>query len=105
MQNYGVSHADELFLLFRWQQVSSSWLGDLALQTEDDLAAGRRLVQAWARFVTTGSPAPGQRQPLEIPLVSLHNCTQPMSDMHSATSLHFDIYLIDTSLRLRKLLD
>ena len=73
MQNYGVSHADELFLLFRWQQVSSSWLGDLALQTEDDLAAGRRLVQAWARFVTTGSPAPGQLQPgwscLEIPLL------------------------------------
>ena len=79
MQNYGVSHADELFLLFRWQQVSSSWLGDLALQTEDDLAAGRRLVQAWARFVTTGSPAPGQLQPgwscLEIPLLSLYTAS------------------------------
>ena len=79
MQNYGVSHADELFLLFRWQQVSSSWLGDLALQTEDDLAAGRRLVQAWARFVTTGSPAPGQLQPGgHIWRSHYYPCTQPV---------------------------
>merc|ERR1719384_52557 len=55
-ENYGVSHTDELFLLFRCSQVSSSWLGDLALQTEEDFAAQRRLVAAWTGFARTGKP-------------------------------------------------
>ena len=59
-QNYGVSHADELFLLFRFSQVSSSWLGDLALQTEEDFTVQRKLVNIWTQFAKTGKPTQGE---------------------------------------------
>jgi len=55
-ENYGVSHCDELFFLFRVDQVSSSWLGDLALQTEEDLIVQKKLVKLWTNFAKTGSP-------------------------------------------------
>eukprot|EP00092_Neocalanus_flemingeri_P012684 GFUD01013668.1.p1 GENE.GFUD01013668.1~~GFUD01013668.1.p1 ORF type:complete len:641 (+),score=136.04 GFUD01013668.1:337-2259(+) len=55
-ENYGVSHVDELFLLFKFAQVSSSWLGDLALQTEDDIQVSQKLVQLWTHFAKHGRP-------------------------------------------------
>ena len=61
-KNYGVSHADELFLMFKFQQVSSSWLGDLALQTEQDIVVQRKLVKLWTHFAKTGKPTEGERK-------------------------------------------
>ena len=59
-QSYGVSHVDELFLMFRFSQVSGSWLGDLALQTEEDITVSRKLVRLWANFARTGQPTEGR---------------------------------------------
>ena len=59
MQSYGVSHVDELFLLFRFSQVSGSWLGDLALQTPEDITVSRKLVTLWTNFAKTGKPTEG----------------------------------------------
>ncbi len=32
--------------------------GDLALQTEDDIAVSSKLVELWTQFALTGSPTP-----------------------------------------------
>ena len=56
-----MSHVDELFLMFRFDQVSSSWLGDLALQTEEDHIVQRKLVKLWANFAKTGQPTNGSK--------------------------------------------
>jgi hypothetical protein len=32
------------------------YIGDLALQTEDDITVSNKLVDMWARFAQTGSP-------------------------------------------------
>ena len=50
---------DELFLMFRFSQVSGSWLGDLALQTEEDITVSRKLVRLWTNFAKTGKPTEG----------------------------------------------
>jgi len=55
-EEYGVSHVDELFLMFKFAQVSNSWMGDLALQTEDDIRMSRKLVQLWTNFAKNGKP-------------------------------------------------
>jgi len=55
-EDYGVSHVDELFLMFKFAQVSNSWLGDLALQTDDDIRMARKLVQLWTNFAKNGRP-------------------------------------------------
>jgi len=55
-ENYGVSHVDELFLIFKFAQVSSSWLGDLALQTDEDIEVSKKLVQLWTNFAKNGRP-------------------------------------------------
>ena len=59
-QSYGVSHVDELFLMFRFSQVSGSWLGDLSLQTEEDITVSRKLVRLWTNFAKTGKPTEGR---------------------------------------------
>ena len=59
LQDYGVSHVDELFLMFKFAQVSNSWLGDLALQTDDDIRMARKLVQLWTNFAKHGRPTEG----------------------------------------------
>jgi len=55
-EKLGVCHMDELFLLFKFPEVSSSWLGDLALQTEEDKMVSRKLVTLWTNFAKNGSP-------------------------------------------------
>ena len=69
-QSYGVSHVDELFLLFRFSRVSGSWLGDLALQTPEDIAVSRKLVKIWTNFARTGKPTEG----LEMTSNSIYDC-------------------------------
>lgn len=54
-----MSHVDELFLLFRVSQVSGSWLGDLALQTPEDITVSRKMVKLWTNFAKTGKPTEG----------------------------------------------
>ena len=54
-----MSHVDELFLLFRFSRVSGSWLGDLALQTPEDITVSRKLVRLWTNFAKTGKPTEG----------------------------------------------
>jgi len=56
LEDYGVSHVDELFLMFKFAQVSNSWMGDLALQTDDDIKMSRKLVQLWTNFAKYGRP-------------------------------------------------
>ena len=59
-QNLGVSHMDELFLLFHFAQVSDSWLGDLAIKTDDDILVSAKLVTLWTNFAKTGEPTEGE---------------------------------------------
>jgi len=47
----GVSHFDELFLLFKF-----SSLDDLALKTEEDVLVSEKLVTLWTNFAKTGKP-------------------------------------------------
>merc|ERR1719234_1134395 len=47
----GVSHFDELFLLFKF-----SSLDDLALKTEEDVLVSQKLVSLWTNFAKTGKP-------------------------------------------------
>jgi len=56
MEQIGVSSTDELFLMFRHEEVSRSWLGDLALQTEDDIRMSRKMLELWTEFAATGNP-------------------------------------------------
>ena len=74
-----MSHVDELFLMFRFSQVSGSWLGDLALQTEEDIAVSRKLVQLWTNFAKTGRPTEGWITPQEheINIVSMFDIFRP----------------------------
>jgi len=57
MEPLGVCHMDEVFLMFRHDEVSRSWLGDLALQTEEDIQVSSKLLELWTTFATTGTPA------------------------------------------------
>ena len=45
--------------MFKFAQVSNSWMGDLALQTEDDIRMSRKLVQLWTNFAKNGKPTEG----------------------------------------------
>ena len=53
-QVLGVSHFDELFLLFKF-----SSLDDLALKTEEDVLVSEKLVTLWTNFAKTGKPTEG----------------------------------------------
>ena len=64
-----MSHVDELFLMFRFSQVSGSWLGDLALQTEEDIRVSRKLVRLWTNFAKTGRPTEGRTKPHEHKII------------------------------------
>jgi len=55
-ENYGVCHMDEVFLMFKFAQVSNSWLGDLALQNDDDFKMSKKLVKLWTNFAKNGKP-------------------------------------------------
>ena len=66
LQNYGVSHVDELFLIFKFAQVSSSWLGDLALQTDEDIEVSKKLVQLWTNFAKNGRPIEGNSNRIKL---------------------------------------
>jgi len=57
MEPLGVCHADEIFLLFRNDDVSKSWLGDMALQTEEDILVSRKLLELWTEFAVSGKPS------------------------------------------------
>merc|ERR1719383_960413 len=57
LEPMGVCHADELFLMFRNEDVSKSWLGDLALNTEEDIHVSRKLLELWTNFAATGHPS------------------------------------------------
>jgi len=54
----GVCQTDELFLMFRHDEVSRSWFGDLALQTEEDITVSRKMLEMWTTFAITGNPTP-----------------------------------------------
>ena len=67
-----MSHVDELFLMFRFSQVSGSWLGDLALQTEEDITVSRKLVHLWTNFAKTGKPTEGDNNDVMISTSLFH---------------------------------
>ena len=45
--------------MFKFAQVSSSWMGDLALQTEEDIQVSKKLVDVWTHFAKYGRPTEG----------------------------------------------
>ena len=51
---------DEVFLMFKFAQVSNSWLGDLALQNDDDFKMSKKLVKLWTNFAKNGKPTEGK---------------------------------------------
>ncbi|XP_023336026.1 uncharacterized protein LOC111707202 isoform X2 [Eurytemora carolleeae] len=57
MDSLGACQADQLFLMFRHEDVSKSWLGDLALQTEDDINVSNKLLKMLVEFAGTGKPS------------------------------------------------
>ena len=53
-QVLGVSHFDELFLMFKF-----SSLNDLAMKTDEDVLVSQKLVSMWTNFAKTGKPTEG----------------------------------------------
>jgi len=56
MEQIGVSNTDELFIMFRHEEVSRSWLGDLALQVENDIEVSKKMLSLWTEFAKNGNP-------------------------------------------------
>jgi len=56
MEQIGVSNTDELFIMFRHEEVSRSWLGDLALQVENDIEVSKKMLNLWTEFAKNGNP-------------------------------------------------